>query len=300
MKILTHVDFDGLISAYLLKRLHPEVKEVVFINHNEIQLSTEEDIVADLPMPEKFSQWYDHHENTDQTKLLPGKTFWNPQAPSAARIILTKNIKQFTKEELPRIVELVFAADKIDTGQFSQQHTPEEIISITLLTGNKQRDCTYKQYLLSLLEQGMSLKEISQQTFVQKELEFKEQMTLEECEKITQQTIMHYGTKFITLKSENRISKTAMLKIFKETKTDYIIAHVPHIKEPEKKALLVMANPYQQNVVHLSKLLKTEGSKRNKEYIALLKVLPEKEQELEKEIIEKIATHKKIIQEVSS
>jgi len=248
MKIYTDSDFDGIISAYLLKQLHPN-HEVVFTNPQTINkiLTIKDDIIADLPKPENFQgTHYNHHPPYTKTSL-PLK--------SCAEVILKLHTKLKNKKNLT----LIKAANKIDTAKFSKNPTPEENISMSLsLYGNK-RENTFKKKILQWLLEGKTLEEIAKEEQLQQRLEKKKQKMQEFLKKLKIIKQNQWGIKFV--KIEGYISQTYLYEIFK-TGCEYII-------KKTKKHTQITANVYEKNPVNLLKIAKKYGGagKKNKIYI---------------------------------
>ena len=142
-KIVTHSDFDGIVSASLCSfSLH--VEKVLFAGPSSIERSlvniTEADVVCDLPYPLECGLWFDHHEGNFQAlqyrnidpSLLPGRF---DLEPSCARVVF-----DFFGQEVtfpPWYEETVKEADIIDSFNYSsieewRRETPGRVIDKTL------------------------------------------------------------------------------------------------------------------------------------------------------------------------
>ena len=71
-KIVTHNDFDGIVSASLCVWVL-NIQRVIFAGPLTITQSritiTEKDVVCDLPYPLQCGLWFDHHEgNAEELK----------------------------------------------------------------------------------------------------------------------------------------------------------------------------------------------------------------------------------------
>jgi oligoribonuclease NrnB/cAMP/cGMP phosphodiesterase (DHH superfamily) len=120
-RIVTHDDFDGLVSAALVGYFL-EIEKVVFAGPGEItnsRVSTgATDIVCDLPYPLECGMWFDHHEaNLEDLALrgidqetIPGL---RKPAPSCARVILEYYETDYEIDK--ELVEIVEASDRIDS-----------------------------------------------------------------------------------------------------------------------------------------------------------------------------------------
>ncbi len=142
-KIVTHNDFDGVVSASLCSfSLH--VNRVLFTGPSSVERSlvsiTAADVVCDLPYPLECGLWFDHHEGNFQAlryrdidpALLPGRF---ELKPSCARVIF-----DFFRKDVafpPWYEETVAEADTIDSFNYSsveewRRETPGRVIDKTL------------------------------------------------------------------------------------------------------------------------------------------------------------------------
>jgi len=179
-KIVTHNDFDGIVSASLcLWAL--KIQKVIFagpltIAHSQITI-TEKDVVCDLPYPLQCGLWFDHHEGNLQeltlrkidAKSIPGRF---DLKPSCSRVIY----EYFSeREELPSyFLKAVEEADIIDSFSFSsiedwRRETPGRVIDLTLKVSFQSAE-DQASYMRSLVQQlrDRSIEEVSHLDFVQK------------------------------------------------------------------------------------------------------------------------------------
>src|SRR5512135_2224262 len=94
-KIVTHNDFDGVVSASLCSKVLG-IQKVLFAGPLAIARAqitiTEKDVVCDLPYPLQCGLWFDHHEGNRQeldyrkidVKSLPGRF---DLKPSCSRVV---------------------------------------------------------------------------------------------------------------------------------------------------------------------------------------------------------------------
>jgi oligoribonuclease NrnB/cAMP/cGMP phosphodiesterase (DHH superfamily) len=179
-KIVTHNDFDGIVSASLcLWAL--KIQKVIFagpltIAHSQITI-TEKDVVCDLPYPLQCGLWFDHHEGNLQeltlrkidAKSIPGRF---DLKPSCSRVVY----EYFSeREELPSyFLKAVEEADIIDSFSFSsiedwRRETPGRVIDLTLKVSFQSAE-DQASYMRSLVQQlrDRSIEEVSHLDFVQK------------------------------------------------------------------------------------------------------------------------------------
>jgi len=120
-RLITRSDFDGLMSAVLLKELDM-VDTVEFVHPKDMQdgkvAVTDKDITANLPYVEGVHLAFDHHAS-EVSRVGEQKNFiTEPDAPSAARVIW----KHYGgADKFPNITEQLMAAvDKSDSAQFTR------------------------------------------------------------------------------------------------------------------------------------------------------------------------------------
>ena len=125
-RLITRSDFDGLMSAALLKELDM-VDKVEFVHPKDMQdgkiAVTDKDITANLPYVEGVHLAFDHHAS-ELTRVGGADNFiTEPDTPSAARVVW----KHYGgAEKFPNVSEQLMAAvDKSDSAQF----TRDEILS---------------------------------------------------------------------------------------------------------------------------------------------------------------------------
>jgi hypothetical protein len=181
-KIITHNDFDGIVSASLCAWVL-KVERILFagpltITKSQITI-TEKDVVCDLPYPLLCGLWFDHHEGNVQEleyrkidpKSIPGRF---DLKPSCSRVVY----EYFSERaELPSyFLQAVEEADIIDSFSYSsiedwRKETPGKVIDFTLkarfLSAEDQ-----SSYMRSLVQQlrDRPIEEVSNLSFVQKQL----------------------------------------------------------------------------------------------------------------------------------
>jgi len=168
-RIVTHDDFDGVVSA-ALTGYFLEIENIVFAGPGDItnsRISTgASDIVCDLPYPLECGMWFDHHEaNLEDVALrgidqetVPGL---RKTAPSCARVI----IEYFEDEyEIDReLAEMAEAGDRIDSFAYEsiedwrRQRAENEIdAAIKLKEGKPAERKEFLRWLvLSLMDESL-------------------------------------------------------------------------------------------------------------------------------------------------
>jgi oligoribonuclease NrnB/cAMP/cGMP phosphodiesterase (DHH superfamily) len=181
-KIVTHHDFDGLVSAALCAWAL-KIEKVVFAGPLAIARSqitiTDRDVVCDLPYPLQCGLWFDHHEGNLQELTyrridpasIPGRF---DLKPSCSRVVY----EYFSKRAaLPsHFLRAVEEADQIDSFSFSsidewRKETSGKVIELTLkshFSSNEEK----VSYMRSLVQQlrDRPIDEVSTLPSVQKRL----------------------------------------------------------------------------------------------------------------------------------
>ncbi len=181
-KIVTHNDFDGIVSASLCSWAF-EIPKVFFtgplaITRSQITI-TEKDVVCDLPYPLECGLWFDHHEGNLQelalrkidARSIPGRF---DLKPSCGRVVLEY---LFEERDVPAyFLEAVEEADIIDSFSYSsiedwRKETPGRVIDLTLKV-SFQTTSEQASYMRNLVQQlrDRPIEEVSHLDFVQRRL----------------------------------------------------------------------------------------------------------------------------------
>jgi len=181
-KIVTHNDFDGIVSASLCSWAL-KIQRVIFAGPLTIARSqitiTEKDVVCDLPYPLQCGLWFDHHEGNLQElalrkidpKSIPGRF---DSKPSCSRVVY----EYFSEEaELPfYFLKAVEEADVIDGVSYDsiedwRRETPGKVIDLTLKAPfpSAEDQASHMRNLVQQLR-DRSIEEVSHLDFVQKRL----------------------------------------------------------------------------------------------------------------------------------
>lgn len=172
-RIVTHNDFDGLMSAAICSAVHG-IDEIFFTGPNHISRTglsvLPSDIVCDLPWPGECGLWFDHHEgNIAELRQrgvdpasLPGAFALEK---SCARVVINHYRAEYVFPAFYR--ESVKAVDKIDSFDFKdvaewRAETPARIINDSLKCRfhAPEEEEAYLQSLVPRLA-GQSLAEIA-------------------------------------------------------------------------------------------------------------------------------------------
>jgi oligoribonuclease NrnB/cAMP/cGMP phosphodiesterase (DHH superfamily) len=181
-KIITHNDFDGIISASLCSWVL-KVQKVIFAGPLAIARSqvtiTERDVVCDLPYPLQCGLWFDHHEGNLQElayrkidpKSIPGRFDLKPSCSRVAYEYFSESLR-LPLHFLPAVEE----ADVIDSFSYAstedwRRETPGRLIDLTLKAPFPSAE-DQASYLRNLVQQirDRSIEEVSHLDFVQKRL----------------------------------------------------------------------------------------------------------------------------------
>ena len=181
-KIVTHNDFDGIVSASLCSWAF-EIPKVFFtgplaVTRSQITI-TEKDVVCDLPYPLQCGLWFDHHEGNLQElslrkidpKSIPGRF---DLRPSCSRVVFEYLSE---RENLPDyFTEAVEEADVIDSFSYSsvedwRRETPGKVIDSTLKVSFPSAN-DQASYMRNLVQQlrDRPMEEVSHLDFVQRGL----------------------------------------------------------------------------------------------------------------------------------
>lgn len=158
--ILTHTDFDGVVSGALLS-LAGKISFVRFLSNKQIWYEnlTGSEIIADLPCPWKCRLWFDHHESNlkemkergIEPEKIPGRF---QIADSCAQIIYDF----YPPETFPAYFEgVVRETSIIDSMKYSSLEewlgeTPVKLLANTVQLFPDEDYRKFLQYLLSLLK----------------------------------------------------------------------------------------------------------------------------------------------------
>jgi oligoribonuclease NrnB/cAMP/cGMP phosphodiesterase (DHH superfamily) len=181
-KIITHNDFDGIISASLCAWAL-KIERILFagplaINKSQLTI-TERDVVCDLPYPLQCGLWFDHHEGNLQEleyrridpKSIPGRF--------DLKLSCSRVVYEYFEEqtELPSFfLQAVEEADVIDSFSYPsiddwRQETPGKVIDLTLKArfSSAEEKATYMRNLVQQLR-DRPIDDVSHLSFVQKQL----------------------------------------------------------------------------------------------------------------------------------
>ena len=181
-KIITHNDFDGIISAALCARALG-VGKILFAGPITILRSqitiTEKDIVCDLPYPLQCGFWFDHHEGNLQE--LEYRKIYPASIPGRfdLKLSCSRVVFEYFSDRMdlpPYFVQAVDEADIIDGFTYSsieewRRETPGKMIDLTLKVHfSSAEEQTFHMRNLVRELRDRPIEEVSQLDFVQKRL----------------------------------------------------------------------------------------------------------------------------------
>ena len=153
MRIITRPDFDGIVCAVLLKEVMGRQTPVQWAEPAEIQNGQThcgpQDVVANLPLPDRCAIWFDHHISNEPR--IPFKGIFRV-APSAAALVY----EYYGDRIDSRFGHLVQQADKIDAAQLvldeivHPEQYPYVLLSMTICH-HQASDLAYCDHLVKLL-----------------------------------------------------------------------------------------------------------------------------------------------------
>jgi len=196
-RLITRSDFDGVVSAVLLKELDM-IDEILFVHPKDVQDGKVEvcdrDILTNLPYIEGAYLVFDHHmSETMRIYDTPENHIIEGEAPSAARVVYNY---YGGKLKFPQISQaMMLAVDKCDSAQFDIDDIlhPKEWVVLSFLMDSRTglgrfREFTISNYALMMelvdafrsmtIEEIMELPNVKERVelfFVQQEI-FKRQI----------------------------------------------------------------------------------------------------------------------------
>ncbi|OGP76285.1 MAG: hypothetical protein A2V86_15130 [Deltaproteobacteria bacterium RBG_16_49_23] len=181
-RIITHNDFDGIVSGALCARALG-VGKVLFagpltVIRSQITL-TEKDVVCDLPYPLQCGLWFDHHEGNLQEleyrKIDPGSI----PGRFDLKLSCSRVVFEYFSERMelpPHFVQMVDEADIIDGFTYAsmedwRRETPGKIIDLTLKVhfSSAEDHASHMRNLVRELRDH-PIEKVSQFDFVQRRL----------------------------------------------------------------------------------------------------------------------------------
>lgn len=189
-KIITHNDFDGIVSASICMWAL-KINKVIFtgpltITHSKITI-TERDVVCDLPYPLQCGLWFDHHEGNLQELTYRNINLESISGRFALKPSCSRVVYEYFSEnmEIPSyFISSVGEADVIDSFSYPsieewRKETPGKRIDLTLKThfSSVEEQNNYMRNLVRELR-DRPIEEVSLLDFVEKRFRiYKEEET---------------------------------------------------------------------------------------------------------------------------
>ncbi len=151
-RIVTHTDFDGVVSALIVRELF-DIDEVVFaepwmLQHGRFDVRRG-DVILDLPYGEGCALWFDHHATSEPFK---GKGHFS-LTKSCARLVYDTYAGEH--ESVRKFQPLVDAADKIDSASFTKEDLERPDVygqlAIAIRGDDRRKDDEFRIFLLNML-----------------------------------------------------------------------------------------------------------------------------------------------------
>ena len=120
-RLITRSDFDGLVSAILLRE-QKQIRDIHFVHPKDMQDGkikiSDRDITTNLPYVEGVRLAFDHHPSEARRVGKRENFIMNPRAPSASRVVYEHFGGESVFPEYTR--EMMAAVDKADSGRFTR------------------------------------------------------------------------------------------------------------------------------------------------------------------------------------
>ncbi|MBD2187930.1 exopolyphosphatase [Pseudanabaena mucicola] len=174
-RLITRSDFDGVVSAVLLKELDM-IDEILFVHPKDVQDGKVEvcdrDILANLPYIEGAALIFDHHiSETMRVYDSPENHIIEGEAPSAARVIYNY---YGGKLKFPHISqEMMKAVDKCDSAQFTIDDIlhPQGWVLLSFLMDSRTGLGRFREFTVSNYALMMELVEACQTLSIEQIME---------------------------------------------------------------------------------------------------------------------------------
>lgn len=245
--IITHNDFDGVVSAALCSYVF-KIDRIYFAGPSNIARAdltiTENDIVCDLPYPLECGLWFDHHEGNLQElqyrnidpDSIEGKF---DLQPSCARVIFN-----YFKDEskLPDYFSpLVDETDKIDSFDYQsveewRTETPGKIIDATIRS--RYGDAREKRRYLKRLVQWLRANPVEQVAKNEEVTDRYQEYLAEEKEMLR---MIEQNSYFL---QQDELKEIIILDFTNFNRPSYVIKNLAYLLYPKALAVLEVKNMF--------------------------------------------------------
>ncbi|UCE04650.1 MAG: hypothetical protein JSW07_13610 [bacterium] len=249
--IITHNDFDGVVSAALCSYVF-KIDRIYFAGPSNIARAdltiTENDIVCDLPYPLECGLWFDHHEGNLQELQYRNIDLHSIEGkfdlqPSCARVIF--NYFQNDHSFPAYFALLVDDTDKIDSFDYQsiedwRAETPAKIVDATIRsrTGDARDKRKYLKKLVLWLrdqpaEEVAKSPEVAERynNYIQEEKEMLK--------------IIEQNSFFLPQDSKKEM---IILDFTKFNRPGYVIKNLAYLLYPEALAVLEVKNLFTRGI----------------------------------------------------
>lgn len=250
-KIITHNDFDGLVSAvicsYALGVDYVQFAGPRTVSNASISI-TLNDVVCDLPYPLECGMWFDHHEgNLEELRYrnidpstIPGRF---DAKDSCARVVF----EYFSeKDPLPAHFEsMVIEADIIDTFNYAsiedwRRETPGKVIdgTIKLQQGTSKDKWQYLRNILIHLK-TRPMEEVAAMPSVRQRFKAFQQ---EEKEMLAQ------IEKDVSFLPQDKDHELIVLDLTHHNRQPHVIKNLAYLLYPRAKAVIEVKSMFRRGV----------------------------------------------------
>jgi len=250
-RVITHNDFDGIVSASLCA-YHYKVNNLYFSSPNNVIDKTitisDSDILCDLPYSGGCGLWFDHHIGNTQelsqrsidVNTIDGKFALEP---SCARVLFN-HINSISK--LPDYFEdTIKHADIIDSFDYPtvnhwQEKTPGKIINSALFS-----------HFASPLEERQFMEKL---VFALRDHHIDDVSKLDWITSRAQQYFSQEESMIATIKDcvyfcpQDTNKEIAVIDLTKYNKKPYIVKTLVFLVEPSAKAVIVLQNQFNKGI----------------------------------------------------
>ncbi len=249
-RIITHNDFDGVVSAAVCSQALG-IDYIVFTGPRavaEARISiTTEDVVCDLPYPLECGLWFDHHEGNleelQYRKIDPATVAGRFEIKeSCSRVIYD----YFQDRGLPaHFHDMIQEADIIDSfGYLSIEEwrtvTPGKIIDGAIRIRNEQPEAQ-RQFLRSLigLLKERPIADVAKTPSVQKRYKTYQQEETQMLEQIQEE---------VSFLPQDPQQQLIVLDLTRHNKRPNLIKHLAYLLFPESLAVLEVKNVFRNDI----------------------------------------------------
>ncbi len=280
-RIITHQDFDGVVSAALCSHAL-NVNQLVFTQPRTVSDAritiTDLDVVCDLPYPLDCGMWFDHHEGNledlQYRKIDPADLEGKFEIKdSCARVVF-----DYFNDFPDHFTAMVDEADIIDAFNYKniddwRQETPGKMIdaAIKLMENSQEQKRQFLRSLVNLLKERPLDKVAETQGIIKRYKQFQNE----------EQEMLEILEKNISFLSKDTDKNLIIIDLTPYTKKPFLYKHLAYLLEPKSQAVIQISNIYRNRVktndISLSMSLsvnmnQTEHSKDIGEIMRLLNI----------------------------